>query len=59
MIFGLFGKFFSKILVSLYLLCLICVIGLGYFGGELVYGTKVSLMTVGSFQPRVFSPGKE
>ncbi|MGD9138546.1 MAG: cytochrome c [Desulfobacterales bacterium] len=40
MIFGLFGKSFSKILVALYLLCLICVIGLGYFGGELVYGTK-------------------
>ncbi len=39
-IFGFFGKSFSKILVSLYLLCLICVIGLGYFGGELVYGTK-------------------
>ena len=39
-IFGFFGKSFSKILVSLYLLSLICVIGLGYFGGELVYGTR-------------------
>jgi len=27
--------------ISLYVLCLFSVIGLGYFGGELVYGTKV------------------
>ncbi|MGD9362793.1 MAG: cytochrome c, partial [Desulfobacterales bacterium] len=26
--------------ISLYMLCLFSVIGLGYFGGELVYGTK-------------------
>jgi cytochrome c5 len=39
-IFGFFGEAFSKIVVSLYVLCLCSVIGLGYFGGELVYGTK-------------------
>jgi hypothetical protein len=39
-IFGFLGKSFSKILISLYVLCLFSVIGLGYFGGELVYGTK-------------------
>ena len=31
---------FTKILVAIYALCLVTVIGLGYFGGELVYGTK-------------------
>ena len=39
-IFGFFGETFSKIVISLYALCLVTVIGLGYFGGELVYGTK-------------------
>ena len=39
-IFGFLGKSFSKVLISLYVLCLFSVIGLGYFGGELVYGTK-------------------
>jgi len=42
LIFGFFGERFSKFLVLLYLLCLISVIGLGYFGGELVYSTKES-----------------
>jgi cytochrome c2 len=40
LIFGFFGETFSKIVISLYVLCLFTVIGLGYFGGELVYGTK-------------------
>jgi uncharacterized membrane protein len=31
---------FTKTVVALYALCLVTVIGLGYFGGELVYGTK-------------------
>ena len=39
-IFGFFGETFSKLVISLYALSLFCVIGLGYFGGELVYGTK-------------------
>ena len=39
-IFGFLGETFSKIVISLYVLCLLTVIGLGYFGGELVYGTK-------------------
>jgi cytochrome c2 len=39
-IFGFFGETFSKFVISLYVLCLFSVIGLGYFGGELVYGTK-------------------
>jgi uncharacterized membrane protein len=51
MIFGFFGKFFSNILVSLYLLCLICVIGLGYFGGELVYETKAPVTEISEGSP--------
>ena len=39
-IFGFFGETFSKLIISLYVLCLFSVIGLGYFGGELVYRTK-------------------
>ena len=39
-IFGFLGESFSKTVISLYVLCLFSVIGLGYFGGELVYGTK-------------------
>jgi uncharacterized membrane protein len=39
-IFGFFGETFSKLVISLYTLSLFSVIGLGYFGGELVYGTK-------------------
>ena len=31
---------FTKTLLAIYALCLVTVIGLGYFGGELVYGTK-------------------
>ncbi len=31
---------FTKTLVAIYALCLLTVIGLGYFGGELVYGTR-------------------
>jgi uncharacterized membrane protein len=34
---GLSGTF-TKTLVAIYVLCLLTVIGLGYFGGELVYG---------------------
>lgn len=45
-IFGFLGESFSKIVVSLYVLCLLCVIGLGYFGGELVYGTRGSAAEV-------------
>lgn len=40
-IFGFSDETFSKRVISLYVLCLFTVIGLGYFGGELVYGTKV------------------
>ena len=36
---ALFGTF-TKTLLAIYTLCLLAVIGLGYFGGELVYGTK-------------------
>ncbi|MGD2185497.1 MAG: c-type cytochrome [Desulfobacterales bacterium] len=31
---------FTKTVMAIYTLCLLTVIGLGYFGGELVYGTK-------------------
>jgi mono/diheme cytochrome c family protein len=36
---------FTKTLLAIYALCLLTVIGLGYFGGELVYGTKTSAET--------------
>jgi cytochrome c2 len=39
-IFGLLGETFSRVVLALYLLCLLTVVGLGYFGGELVYGTR-------------------
>ena len=39
-IVGFFGEKFSTIVLALYGLCLLSAIGLGYFGGELVYGTK-------------------
>lgn len=39
-IFGFFGETFSRTLVPMYALCLLTTVGLGYFGGELVYGTK-------------------
>lgn len=39
-IFGAFGKKLSKLGIALYVLCLFCVIGLGYFGGELVFAIK-------------------
>ena len=39
-IFGLFGEKFTRIVMALYVLCLFSAVGLGYFGGELVYGTR-------------------
>lgn len=39
-VFGSFGKRLSKLVIALHVLCLFSVIVLGYFGGELVYGTK-------------------
>ena len=40
MVYAALSGTFTKILVAIYLLCLVTVVGLGYFGGELVYGTK-------------------
>jgi hypothetical protein len=45
-IFGLLGQSFSKILISLYVLGVFSVIGLGYFGGELIYGTKAPAVEI-------------
>jgi mono/diheme cytochrome c family protein len=39
-ILGFFGERFQKMVFALYAACLITTIGLGYFGGEIVYGTK-------------------
>lgn len=39
-IFGASRKTYSMSLLALYFLCLLTVVGLGYFGGELVYGKK-------------------
>jgi mono/diheme cytochrome c family protein len=42
-IVGFFGEKFSTLVLALYALCLLSAVGLGYFGGELVYGTKASV----------------
>jgi mono/diheme cytochrome c family protein len=39
-IFGLFGEKFTRVVLAMYVLCLLSAVGLGYFGGELVYGTR-------------------
>jgi uncharacterized membrane protein len=39
-VYGALAGAFTKTVVAIYALCLLTVIGLGYFGGELVYGTK-------------------
>ncbi len=41
-VYGALAASFTKTAVALYALCLLAVISLGYFGGELVYGTKES-----------------
>ena len=38
--FGLLGEKFTRVVTALYVGCLLSAVGLGYFGGELVYGTK-------------------
>ena len=38
-VYSAFAGGFTKTVMTLYALCLLTVIGLGYFGGELVYGT--------------------
>jgi uncharacterized membrane protein len=70
-IFGFFGETFSKLVISLYVICLVGVIGLGYFGGELVYSIQRSISDVqcllfrtggvshelsGFFQPGTLNP---
>ena len=39
-VIGFFGERFQKMLFVLYAMCLLTTVGLGYFGGEIVYGTK-------------------
>jgi uncharacterized membrane protein len=39
-IFGLFGEKFTTIVLAMYVLCLLSAVGLGYFGGELVYSNR-------------------
>jgi cytochrome c2 len=41
-ILGFFGERFQKLILALYVICLITTIGLGYFGGEIVYGKKTA-----------------
>jgi len=49
-VFGRLGDSFTKVVFVLNLLCVLATVGLGYFGGELVYGTKtpVSWVSEGS-----------
>lgn len=39
-VIGFFGERFQKMLFVLYAMCLLTTVGLGYFGGEIVYGTR-------------------
>jgi uncharacterized membrane protein len=39
-VYAALARAFTKTVMAIYALCLLTVIGLGYFGGELVYGTK-------------------
>ncbi len=39
-VYGTLAGGLTKTLVAIYTLCLLTVVGLGYFGGELVYGTS-------------------
>jgi uncharacterized membrane protein len=39
-VYGFLAKTFSKVIMALYVLSLLTVVGLGFFGGELVYGTQ-------------------
>jgi mono/diheme cytochrome c family protein len=39
-VYGALAGAFTKTVMALYALCLLTVVGLGYFGGELVYGTR-------------------
>lgn len=39
-VFAALSGTFTRTVVAIYALCLLTVIGLGYFGGELVFGTK-------------------
>ena len=39
-VYAALARTFTKTVIAIYSLCLLTVIGLGYFGGELVYGTK-------------------
>jgi cytochrome c2 len=39
-VYGALAKTFTKTVLAIYALCLLTVVGIGFFGGELVYGTK-------------------
>jgi uncharacterized membrane protein len=39
-VLGFFGERFQKMVFALYVICLMTTIGLGYIGGEIVYGTR-------------------
>ena len=43
--FGFLGEKFTRVVMALYACCLLSAVGLGYFGGELVYGTKAATAT--------------
>jgi len=39
-VLGFFGERFQKMVFVLYVMCLMTTVGLGYFGGEIVYGKR-------------------
>ena len=44
-VLGFFGERFPQMVIALYVMCLITTIGLGYFGGEIVYGKRATADT--------------
>ena len=49
----------SNGMIAVYALCLLTVAGLGFFGGELVYGEKAAPAGVENSQLKDYQPGRE
>jgi uncharacterized membrane protein len=56
---GLRGGAESNGMVAVYALCLLTVAGLGFFGGELVYGEKTGPVAAENSQLKDYQPGRE
>jgi uncharacterized membrane protein len=49
----------SNAMIAVYALCLLTVAGLGFFGGELVYGEKIASIAVENSQLKDYRPGRK